>query len=246
MTVVTVDDLHTCENPRARLANAAALASVGTRDEARRIVVRVPDKQTDGIRIFRPDDVARMLQRHGKVVEIGVTDGGTICAAVDVVQRRGELAIWTGPAIGAWSPADIVSRGLGGSETAAVRLAEQLAEMGYVVTLYGHFESEGLSGDVMLRHFQAFDPTEHLDALVMFRNATALECRPNADFVALWLEDLAPAEGLTPARATIYDRICAVTAWHKRQVLEVHPWLEESHVAACRNGIVLEWFEGDD
>src|SRR5438874_6203855 len=38
-----------------------------------------------------------------------------------------------------WDPLDIVTKGLGGSETAAYRIAEKLAEMDYVVTLYGDF-----------------------------------------------------------------------------------------------------------
>lgn len=247
MSVVTVDDLHLAESPERRLTAAAAVANVQDDSGLKRLVVRVPDRQTDGIRCLAVDDVAGMLRRHGRIVEIGVTQGGTICGAADVCSRRGEIAVWTGQAIGAWHPEDIGKRGLGGSETAAVRLADHLADMGWLVTLYGDFQDKaGLAGDVLCRKYQEFDPSRHLNVLIGFRNATLFDHRPNADFTCLWLEDLAPAERLTPARAANIDKVCAVSNWHKAQVLRVHPWLKESHVAACRNGIHLAYFEGDD
>lgn len=244
MTVITVDDLHLVQDPDARLRTAASIARVQAGSDHQRIIVRAPDRATDALRVLRLDDIAGMLQRHGRIVEAGVTDGGTIVAAADVCDRRGEVAVWTGPAIGPWSPADIVQRGLGGSETAAVRLAEELAAMGYVVTLYGDFEHSGsMAGDVMLKHYSRFDPSERLDALVGFRNATLFDRRPNAERCILWLEDLAPAEGLTPARAANIDRVVGVTHWHAEQIKETHPWLDAAKVAAGRNGIKVEWFQ---
>jgi glycosyltransferase involved in cell wall biosynthesis len=251
MTVVTVDDLHLAESPARRLTAAAAVANVKAGSEHNRIVVRVPDRQTDGVRCLGVEDVASMLRRHGRIVEIGVTAGGTICAAADLCRRRGEVAVWTGQAIGPWHPEDIAKRGLGGSETAAVRLADHLAAMGFLVTLYGDFQDKaGLAGDVLCRHYREFDPSERLDVLVGFRNATLFDHRPNADFACLWLEDLAPAEGLTPARLANIDRVCAVSHWHRGQVYRAHPWIERQpsyhdKVKACRNGIVTDWFRQD-
>lgn len=248
MTVVTVDDLHLAPDPEQRLRTAAAIAGVSSGSDLNRLIVRVPDRATNGVRVFGVADVARMLQRHGRVIDLGVTEKGTIVAVADICRRRGEVAVWTGHAIGHWSPADITQRGLGGSETAAVRLSEQLARMGYLVTLYGDFAADtpDIAGDVLLRHFDHFDFTRPLDALIGFRNATLFDHRPNARFCGLWLEDLAPAEALTEQRAQNIDRVCAVSGWHKNQIREVHPWLEEGKVAACRNGIVLEWFRNED
>jgi hypothetical protein len=237
--VATIDDLHLAEDPDARLAAAA--------DGASRLIVRVPDRQTDGIRCLGVEDVATLLRAHGRIVEVGVTPAGTICGAIDVVRRRGKVAVWTGPAIGPWHPSDVFQRGLGGSETAAVRISDHLADMRYLVTLYGDFQDKaGLVADVLCRRYQEFDPSKHLDVLVGFRNATLFDRRPNADFTCLWLEDLAPAEGLTPGRAANIDKICAVSNWHAAQVRRVHPWLEESHVVACRNGIHLPYFRDED
>lgn len=245
MSIITVDDIHIVPDPEKRLQRAAHLAAVNAGTDTHRIIVRVPDRASDGIRAVRLDDVARMLQRHGRIRELATTDNGTIVAAADICRRRGEIAIWTGYAIGPWHPSDILQRGLGGSETAAVRLAEQFAAMGYIVTLYGQFSQPGMVGDVMLRDFQTFDPSEPLDALIGFRDASLFDRRPRARFTALWLEDLAPAERLTPARAQNIDRIYSVSHWHKQQVQDEHPWLDPQKVSASRNGIVHRFFGGD-
>lgn len=241
MTTVLVEDLHVHPDPAGAIRDAAVDAAQGPAPH--RILVRCPEKHSGGTRALRADDIAGLLRRHGVLSEIGVTEGGTILAAADLRTRRGELAVWTGQAIGPWDPSDIVQRGLGGSETAAVRLAEQFAGMGYVVTLYGHFGQRHLAADVELRHFSEFDPTRHLDALIGFRDARLFEERPNATFCALWLEDLAPAEMLTPKRAGNVDKICGVTHWHKGQIEREYSWLDPEQVVGCRNGIVTEWFD---
>ena len=260
MTII-VDDLHLVENPAARIEAAAFESRIqafwenppaedgSEQDPQGKILIRCPDRATTSINALRERDIALLLLPHARIDELGTTPDGTIVGAATTCKRRGEIAIWTGWAIGPWHPQDITQRGLGGSETAAVRLAEQLSKMGWQVTLYGHFDESQLVDDVLLRHFQEYDQTRELDAFICFRNATRLDTRPNAKFVALWLEDLAPAEGLTPLRASNLDRICAVSHWHKHQVEQVHPWLAgmkdpegRELVAACRNGIQRAWF----
>lgn len=246
MTVVTVDDLHRVPDPAKRIERAASIAGVRAGSDKSRIIVRAPDRASDGIRVLQLGDVASLLMDHARIREIGVTPGGTIVAAADVCRRRGHVAVWTGQAIGPWHPSDITQRGLGGSETAAVRLAEQFAEMGFVTTLYGHFADEGICGDVMLRKFDAYDPSAPLDALIGFRAAQLFDRRPTGPrFCALWLEDLAPAEGLTRGNAANIDRVYTVTHWHKQQLLDAHPWLRARQVGASRNGIVHRYFESD-
>jgi len=246
MTIVTVDDLHLVENPAKRLTHAANIARVRAGNPKQRLIVRIPHAPTDALHCLQVHDVARLLHRHGRILDITSTEGGSIVGACDLIDRRGEVAIWTGEAIGPWMPTDIMQRGLGGSETAAVRLAENLAAMGWLVTLYGHFDNSGVIGDIMLRPYGQFDSSQYLDALVGFRYAPLFERRPNAKFTALWLEDLAPAEGLTRRRADNIDMIFGVSRWHRNQILEVHPFLDAKEVTAGRNGIMVEWFRDED
>ncbi len=221
--------------------------------EGGRVLVTIPVGRGPGPQLsaVREQDVASLLHRYGTILEIAKTNDNNICAAMAPRKRRGAVAVWTGYAIGPWHPSDIVSRGLGGSETAAWRLSEELARMGYQVTLYGHFEGEGLvslgdePADVMLKDFQKFDPTEPLMAFIGFRNAAVFELPINAAFKAMWLEDLPGPEGLNPVRAEHIDRICTVSHWHKGAMLEHYPWLKPEQVTACRNGIEHSFFDAE-
>lgn len=193
-------------------------------------------------RAWRNIDVADLMRRHGQLIEFGVDGDGYISGSMTPVIRRGNVTIFTGRAIGPWHPLDITEKGLGGSETAAWRLSEELSALGYSVTLYGDFEQQGAVKDVVLRHWSNFDPTEHRKALIVFRSAEPFDHELNADKVILWLEDVAGAEGLTPERAERMDYVCGVTDWHAENIAEVHPWLDEKKIVASRNGITHGFF----
>lgn len=206
-------------------------------------------KHEDGLETATLAQVAEALQRFGTLGEVAVTDDDVIVGTATRRPRKEDVAIWTGYAIGNWHPSDIWTQGLGGSETAAWRLAEELAEKGYAVTLYGDFGVDSVFGDVILRDFRTYDPTKYVGRFVSFRNARIFDgYRPNAKTTILWLEDLAGAhsEGLTPGNAANIDRICTVSSWHKQHMLDAYPWLTADHILACRNGVDLSFFARDD
>lgn len=231
----------------ARLAAVAA----AVRRPGGRVYVSLPEglrgnSRTPGRRrAWASVDVADMLRRHGWLEDFGIDDDGYISASIEPATKKGEICIWTGYAIGPWHPMDIVSRGLGGSETAAYRLAEVLAEMGYVVTLFGHFNQEGAVKDVILRDWRRFDPTKHYDAMIAFRNAEMFSMPVNSDTKILWLEDVAGAEQLNEERAANLDYIACVSEWHAQNVRDYYPWLNPEKVLAMRNGITHAFFEGE-
>lgn len=244
---VMTADFDSAADPAGRLAAVAAVV----KRPGGRIFVSLPEgvkdnQKTPGRRrAWRSVDIADLLRRHGRLEEFGVDNDGYICASMEPVTKKKEIAIWTGFAIGPWHPNDIVDRGLGGSETAAYRLAEVLAEMGYVVTLYGHFQQEGAVKDVILRNFRRFDPTIERQAVITFRNAEMFDMPVNATTKILWLEDVAGAEGLTEQRAENIDYVVGVSQWHARNIKEVYPWLPERKVRGMRNGIFHPFFDGE-
>ncbi len=162
------------------------------RADARKVIAAIrAGKHEDGLEVATLAQVAEMLQYHGTLSEVAqiedeVTGENIIVGTATRRKRRESVAIWTGYAIGNWHPSDIWTQGLGGSETAAWRLAEELAEKGYVVTLYGDFGTDSVFGDVLLRDFRSYDPTKHVGRFVSFRNARVFEgYRPNADTTTL-------------------------------------------------------------
>lgn len=208
---------------------------------------RVNGKRTPGRRrAWRSVDIAALLRQHGTLKSFGVADDGMICGSITPCSKREHIAVWTGRAIGPWHPTDITTKGLGGSETAAWRIAENLAELGYCVTLYGQFTEQGCVKDVILRDWITFDPLERRKAVIAFRDAQMFDLpNINADTKILWLEDVAGAEGLTPARASNLDVVATVSEWHRENVLSVHDWIDPRKVHAHRNGVNLAFFDGE-
>lgn len=242
-------DLDNRSDPGGRIA---ALSQHVKRPDGK-IYVSVPEgtkggfsHRTPGRRhAWRAVDVADLLRRFGRLDEFGIDDDQYISAALTPMGKGKEIAVWTGYAIGPWDPLDIVGRGLGGSETAAYRIAEAFAEMGHIVTLYGHFRQEGALKDVILKDWRRFDPTVARRAVITFRNAEMFDQPLNAETKILWLEDVAGAEGLNERRAENIDYVCGVSKWHAENIRETYPWLAEEKVVASRNGITHAFFEGE-
>jgi glycosyltransferase involved in cell wall biosynthesis len=167
-------------------------------------------------------------------------DGICVAAYKPRAGALGELAIHTGPGWQRWSPLDIASKGLGGSETAAVKLADALSAEGWTVTVYGDVE-QGVHGQVAYRHHETFDPLERRDAFISSRYPELFDRPVHAARTMLWLHDTDCGDRLTPERAVRIDDILVLSGWHQAHVLKLYPFLTESpHI--IRNGIDLSLF----
>jgi hypothetical protein len=207
------------------------------------------------LRVLRSIDLAELLRRRGELHRMAVGVDGLTLAAYRPAARRGELAIHTGAGWMRWAPQDIDTRGLGGSETAAVRLADALAELGWVVTVYGDVE-QGCHGQVVYRHVECFDPLTPRDVLISSRQPEIFDRPVNARVKVLWAHDTDFGNRLTPARAKHIDHVLVLSKWHRQHVAQLYPFLDEvvvtdddghdvgltSKIVTTRNGINLDYF----
>lgn len=139
-----------------------------------------------------------------------------------------------------WEPSWIEERGLGGSETAAVRMAEQFAALGFGVCLYADFE--GIVNGVIYRNADRFNPAapflEVLPAFLMIGSRipmAAANC--NAQHRWLWMHDTDCGDALTPELAQRINRILVLSEWHKGHVLGLYPFLNADQVIVTGNGL---------
>lgn len=195
------------------------------------------------LRALRAVDVFELLRRRGEVQGmISGVDGVAVASYKpypNYVQRR-EAAVYCGPGWQPWSPHDIESKGLGGSETAAVRLAESLDRIGYTVTVYGECEQMAF-GQVSFRHHETFDPLESRHLVVVSRLPHAFDRPIQADCKVLWMHDTDYGDMLTEERVAKMDGVMVLSQWHKRHVAEMYPFTEDKLVVT-RNGIEPEYF----
>ena len=154
--------------------------------------------------------------------------------------ERGAISIYLGASWVPWHPVDIVTRGLGGSETASYRLAAALAALDYAVTLYGDFEPAVISG-VRLRPWTTFDPEEPRRGLISSRNPELFDTELAAQGTLLWAHDTDFQDRLTPERAAGVDAVVCLSAWHRAHLAQRYPWVADKLVTV-RNGIVPRYF----
>lgn len=196
------------------------------------------------LRALRSIDLADILTRRGKLTDFQVGSDGVTIAAYTPAPRRGEIAIYCGPGWEPWHPIDIITRGLGGSETAAWRLAEALNNQGYVVTIYGHFSQVGCMQGVMLKNYTAFDPTTPRLAVISSRIPEVFDRPVNATSKLLIFHDTDAGPRLNPENAEQIDRVICLSQWHQQHITECYPFIAGKTMIA-RNGITHSFFQGD-
>jgi glycosyltransferase involved in cell wall biosynthesis len=154
------------------------------------------------------------------------------------------VAIFTGADGMQWSPGDIETRGLGGSETAVVHVARALAASGRSVTVYGNVAG-GAGAGVDYRPAGEFEPAEWHGALLSLRRPEVFGPRCAASVRILWTQDPSGGTSLGPSLAPHLDHVLAVSEWHAGRLRERHPYLA-GKVRAIRNGIDVSLFERAD
>jgi glycosyltransferase involved in cell wall biosynthesis len=151
------------------------------------------------------------------------------------------VAIFTGAGGMRWSPRDIETRGLGGSETAVVHVARALARTGRAVTVYGNAVPATDAG-VEYREAAEFEPAEWRGALLSLRRPEVFGPHCAASVRVLWTQDPSGGASLGPSLAPYVDHVLAVSQWHADRLRERHPYLADK-VRAIRNGIDVALFE---
>lgn len=143
-----------------------------------------------------------------------------------------------------WSPRVLATRACGGSETAAIHMARQLAGLGHPVSVFNHCDGEGRYDGVRYMDAGRFGDTEPPHVLVAWRAPEVVD-RPLPDetLALLWMHDLDVGERLTPERAGRFDAVLALSKAHRRHLLATYPFLDPARVWITRNGIDLSLFE---
>ena len=152
------------------------------------------------------------------------------------------VVIWCGPGWEQWSPDQINGKGLGGSETAVVHMAEEFVRRGMRVMVYA--EAEGTWNGVHYRGYDKWNPQMPVWMFIAWRNPAVFDAPIQADLKYLWLHDVDCGPALTKERAEKIDDVLVLSRWHRSHVLQKYPFLEDATVIG--NGIVPERFKGED
>lgn len=141
-----------------------------------------------------------------------------------------------------WGPNNPNNVGIGGSETAIVRMMEELND-DYRCIVYNRVKSEdeGVSPSGVEYWRPELYTGEHVHAFIASRYTECFEANVQAKIRAVWLQDV-HCGGLTPYRDTRIDRYLVLTEWHKKNFCRLYPFVDPKKVFLTFNGIDLAPF----
>jgi glycosyltransferase involved in cell wall biosynthesis/2-polyprenyl-3-methyl-5-hydroxy-6-metoxy-1,4-benzoquinol methylase len=199
------------------------------------------------LRIFDLEDIERMLGGRGRIWNLYRENHGSnswIFADYHPGEStQNHITILAPGSPEAWSPKSFEKEGLGGSETAVIRLAEEFAGLGSSVSVYSRMASEGYFNRVRYRDQERYVPQIHSDLFIAWRAPELIETNPNAARSILWMHDTDCGDRLTPARAARFEGIVVLTEWHKQHMMKLYPFVPEEKFWVCPNGVDVKRFE---
>lgn len=190
-------------------------------------------------------ELASTLTDRGELDEFKIHHGGSLTyASWKPGPAKKKVVLYAGPAWEQWSPEQIRTSGLGGSETALAVLGIYLSERGHDVRVYTDAKP-GLNGRSIWRPAGAFDPTEEADAFVVSRMPHAFDVTLHAPKRVLWCHDHHYGEAVTPQRAERMTDVAVLSGWQYDEWLTMYPFLD-GKLSILRNGIIRTGLGGDN
>lgn len=201
------------------------------------------------LRIFDQFDMEALLTGRGQIMNIYREpwgNGGWLFADYKPgVQLKNEtIIIGAQSGLEQWGPRKLQEGGLGGSETAVIRLAEAFAKGGRRPIVYNPIDESGYYNGVCYRPVEHFRPEIRSDLYIAWRMPEAADWEINTRHLSLWLHDVDAGDRLTKDRARKFDSFVVLTEWHKKHVQTTYPFIPENKIHVIGNGVDLDRFSG--
>jgi hypothetical protein len=156
-----------------------------------------------------------------------------------------KIIIWTGEAWETWGAHSIMEGGIGGSETAAIQMATQLARMGHDVTVAGRVVPGMVNGVSYVdgAFWKAYPVgLVECDVFISSRDRNIVRAMlPKAKLKILWMHDLHVGEDAEEEMLD-FDRIFVLSKYALRYALNCYPHVPCERYVVTRNGIDPSFF----
>ncbi len=160
-----------------------------------------------------------------------------------------DLVFYCGNTMETWNPELFKTKGFGGSEEAVIHMAEELAKLGWNVTVYNncghktiHYpiicnpnSDSQFQSEITYRPFWEFNYRDKQDVVILWRWAKPLDAEINADKVFLELHDVISEGELTEKRLQKVTKIFVKSQFHR----SLFPNVPDSKFAIIPNGLEI-------
>jgi hypothetical protein len=127
-----------------------------------------------------------------------------------------------------------ISKGVGGSETAVIRLAEEWTKAGYRVTVYGDPEKITKINGVTYLPWYHFNKDDEFNIFIQWRNAQLagkIKCKK----FLVDLHDVFSGLDFSPEQIEAIDKFMVKSKWHRK----LAPNISDDKFSIVGNGIAL-------
>lgn len=153
---------------------------------------------------------------------------------------KNKIVIYCGPTFETWSPLNITTGGLGGSEEAVVYLSRELVKQGWLVEVYNNCGAPGIHDGVEYKNFWQHDQSTEADIFIAWRNSEYVMHANKSARVFVWLHDRQKLEYWTDERVRRIEKAIVLSAYHREDL----PFIPDAQILISRNGIVPAHFAG--
>lgn len=219
---------------------------------APRVLLTTPEGDYDGPQDPNPGHVRAWSQREftrlilpRKITELhtirdkseNIHQGNIVCEYEQAAYAEGDrVTIFCGNTGQGWSPDSIWDGGIGGSETAVIRVAEELAKRGRRVTVYA--ECEGVWNNVRYALAEDF-VAQPRELYVAWRSLAHVQrMKSLAQNVWIWSHDV--HFGQATEEQLKGTKVIALSRWHRDFLQRLYP---TAQILIMGNGIDPERFD---
>jgi tetratricopeptide (TPR) repeat protein len=150
-----------------------------------------------------------------------------------------DIAFFCGFTEEEWTPETARTKGIGGSEEAAIWITKLLSQRGYNVTVYNNCGHEVQSFDgVTYKPFWMYNYRDKQDITVFWRAMKPLDWDVNSEKIFVDLHDVIPAGEMTEKRLAKVDKIFVKSKFHR----SLFPGVPDDKFVVIPNGIDAELF----
>jgi glycosyltransferase involved in cell wall biosynthesis len=157
------------------------------------------------------------------------------------------IAFFVPPSIEDWNPIKFQEEGLGGTETCVIRLAQELSNRGWQVSIFGspgnfdglvEYSAKNTAGCIRWLRSGAYHPDEPFGVFVALRSPEILDAPINAKLKILWLHDVSMGDVRHREfgdRFSKCDYIVCPSPFHIKHIMRVYdcdsdPWTADNEI----------------
>lgn len=197
------------------------------------------------LRIFDQYDIERILTPRGRIWNLyrePYNIGSWLFTEYIPGERHDKNIMIGANSAEAWNPRTLETSGLGGSETAIIKLAEAFSRRGHRPIVYGNIDEPGYYSGACYREMSHFRSEIESDIYIAWRSPEHADLGIRTKCLVLWMHDTDAGDRLTVDRARKFDYIVVLSEWHKSFMLEKYPFLDPAKLVIIGNGVDVSRF----